>query len=549
MRVLTISAGRVTIDRARRMIFGTLFHYGEVGHTTGGALRVDVPGAITPPDNLPDVEMTREHSNVVRGHLAQLDDDGRRVYVGLRVVDGPEGDRALDEADPANPDRTRAGLSFVVSDAEIVPTTDAGVDGVIAAARLYRIGQVADPAFNSARVDRIAASRTASAVTTTGGNMTAEQRARLAELIAQQNLTDAERAELDELTQLAVAEAAQPDDPPAEDPPAEDPPAAPAPTAAAVAASRRRPQPVPSGVPRRRGQAQGQEGAYARFCETVVNALRPGGGGLRTIEAAFTDVTDATVVGTEAPAWSGELWSGLQFTPEWTNLFSQGDLTSWEGSGWRWVTKPVMADYAGGKADVPSAALATEPGGYEAARMACGHDIDRKFYDFPGGAAFLQSYGEAAREDWAVKLDAKVRAYAIANAVAYGAATTSLLKAAALAMFGVKRKTKAKATWVAVNEDDFLGLLDVSNFDMPAFLDAFGVDPKNFVVDPGGVGGVPAGTVLSGVKQAATVRTLPGSPIRVDAQHLAQGGVDSAFFGYWAIEEHHTEGVVKTTFA
>lgn len=544
MRLLTISAGRVSIDRARRMIFGTLFSYGEVGHTTGGALRVDVPGAITPPASLPDVEMTTEHTNEVRGHLAQMDDDGQRVRVGIHVVDGPLGDLALDEADPANPDRTRAGLSFVVTDADIVPAVDPGVDGVIAAARLWRIGQVADPAFNSARVDRIAASRV-QAAPNTGGSMTAEQRARLAELIAQQNLSDAERTELDELTQLAVTEAAQPDQPPADQPPADQPPANQPP--ADVAASRRRLPAVPGSVPGRNRQPADQSGAYARFCETVTRALRPGGGGLRTIEAAFTDVTDATIVGTEAPAWSGELWSGLQYEPEWTPLLASGDLTSWEGSGWRWVTKPSMEDYAGQKAAVPSAALGTESSGYEAARMACGHDIDRKFYDFPGGAAFLQSYGEAAREDWAVKLDAKVKAYILTNATAFGAAQTSLLKAAALALRGVKKRTRARGTFVVVSETDFMGLLDISEQAVPAFLETFNVDPNNFVVADDA--DLAPGSVVAGVKQVATVRTLPGSPIRIDAQHLANGGVDSAFFGYWAIEEHHETGLTKTTFA
>jgi hypothetical protein len=300
-------------------------------------------------------------------------------------------------------------------------------------------------------------------------------------------------------------------------------------------------------VPSPRGAARQPEegGAYRAFCETVHRALRPGGGGLTAITAAFSDVTDATVVGTEAPAWSGELWSGLQYEPEWTPLLNSGDLTSWEGSGWRWVTKPSMEDYAGDKAAVPSAALATEPGSYEAARMACGHDIDRKYWDFPGGAAFLQSYGEAAREDWAVKLDAKVRAYILANAVVFGVATTSLLKAAALALFGVKQNTRARGTFVAVNDADFLNLLDVNADSVPAFLEMFNVDPSKFVADAA----IPAGTVVAGVKQAATVRTLPGSPIRIDAQHLAQGGVDSAFFGYWAIEEHHETGIVKTTFA
>lgn len=544
-RRITAQATDLRVDHARRTIFGTLFRYGEAGHTDAGVLAVDTPGAIELPADFADVGLTREHDeSAVRGHLAMWDDNGERVYVALRVVDGPEGDAALAEAES----RERGGLSWDIL-GEIVdpPAGDTrGLDGIVVRAELRNIGQVAEPAFNSARIDRFVASHAATAESNPTGEhrmLTPEQRARLAELIAQQNLTPEERAELDQLTALAVDEATNAGDPPAEDPPAEDPPAEPAP-AQAVAASRRVPA-VPAGVPAARGRQTSQDGAYRRFCETVHRALRPGGGGLTAITAAFSDVTDATVVGTEAPAWSGELWSGLQYEPEWTPLLASGDLTSWEGSGWRWVTKPSMEDYAGDKAAVPSAALATEPGSYEAARMACGHDIDRKYWDFPGGAAFLQSYGEAAREDWAVKLDAKVRAYIIANAVAYGAATTSLLKAAALALFGVKANTKARGTFIAVNDGDFLDLLDVNADAVPAFLDMFNVTPDKFVSSPD----IVAGTVVAGVKQAATVRTLPGSPIRIDAQHLANGGVDSAFFGYWAIEEHHTTGIVKTTFA
>lgn len=531
---LTITAAGLLPDRARRQLAGTLFRYGETGYTSVGPLRVEDPSAITIPADLSAVELTREHdADVVRGHLALVDDNGERCYVVVQLVDGQLGDEALDEAES----RQRAGLSWELVDCEVSPT------GVLLAGTLNRIGQVAEPAFNSARVDQIAASHAAAVQPNErGAHMTPEQIARLAELRAADQLAENERAELAALEAMASAYG----DEPAEEAPAEQPAEQPAEAnaqPATVAASRRVPS-VPTGVPARRGRQTSQAGAWERFCHDVVRAMQPGGGGQAAITAAFADVTNTANPGTEAPAWSGELWSGLQYEPEWTPLLASGDLTSWEGSGWRWTTKPSMQDYAGDKTAVPSNALVTEPSSYEAARMAVGHDIDRKFWDFPGGAAFLQSYGEAAREDWAVKLDAKVRAFILANAVAYGAATTSVLKAAALAMFGVKQNTKARGTFIAVNDGDFLDLLDVSNDAVPAFLDVFNVQPGNFVVDAA----VPAGTVVAGVKQAATVRTLPGSPIRVDAQHLANGGVDSAFFGYWAIEEHHTSGIVKTTF-
>jgi hypothetical protein len=529
-RRVTVSAA-IHADPGRRMLRGTLWRIGEVGHTSKGPLRILDPHAIELPADLTSVEMTREHEDDnVRGSLAMVDNNAERCYIAVRVADGPAGDAALAEASS----RARAGFSYVISDAIIS-------DGVIVKGRLDKIGQVSDPAYNSARIDQIAAAKAAQQNPQPEGatamTLSDEQQARLDELRALDNLTPEQRAELAALEALEAA----PDAPAEDAAPAAPAPAAPA--AAAPVAAARVPA-VPAGVPGRRPGPQAQSGAYDRFVQTVTRALSPGGGGLATISAAFTDVTNTANPAIEAPAWSGELWSGLQYEPEFSVLLNSGDLTSWEGSGWRWVTKPVMQDYAGDKTAVPSGALATEPSSYEAARMAVGHDLDRKFYDFPN-EGFLRSYGEAAREDWAVKLDAKVEAWLIANAVTFGAATTSLLRAAALAVRGVKKNTKARATFVIVNEGDFFDLIDINEQAVPAFLEMFNVDPKAFVPSEN----VPAGEVVAGVKQAATVRTLPGSPIRVDAQHLANGGVDSAFFGYWAIEEHHTTGVVKTTFA
>jgi hypothetical protein len=118
-----------------------------------------------------------------------------------------------------------------------------------------------------------------------------------------------------------------------------------------------------------------------------------------------------------AVAWSGELWSGLQYEPVWSDLLSHGDLTYWEGKGWRFVTTPEMQDYAGDKAAIPSGTVTTEDSSYEAARMAVGVDVDRKFYDFPN-EAFVNGLFEKIRESWEIKLDAKVKAFVLAQAVA-----------------------------------------------------------------------------------------------------------------------------------
>jgi hypothetical protein len=97
---------------------------------------------------------------------------------------------------------------------------------------------------------------------------------------------------------------------------------------------------------------------------------------------------------------------------------------------------------------------------------------------------------------------------------------------------------------VYVNDDDFMTLLDTQVQEVLAYLQLFGVDPESIR----STSQLAAGTVYAGVKSAAKWREFPGSPVRVDAQHLANGGVDEAFFGYWAIEKQHDRGIAKATF-
>jgi hypothetical protein len=547
MRV-RLTAG-IAADLARRTLVGTVYRYGETGHTSAGPLGVS-PTMPVPPIGLP---ITLEHDReVVRAHVAMVDNNGERLRIAVRVVDGELGDAALAEA----ADRTRAAFSLDLEDAEIV-------DGLIVSGRWEAIGQVADPAFNSARIDRIAA-----ATTTQEGTpmLTDEQRARLDELIAKDSLTPEEANELNGLLAiLQTAVSVQQDAPAAAEGAAA--PAAPAAAQAAaaspangtgtpVAASM---PAVPSGGPHPSGAApartqpvKGQ--AFAQFVGDLTAAMQtkdPSKVGT-VVTAALQDIThSAHTSNIEQPAWSGELWSGLLYEPVWLDLFSEGVLTNYSGIGWRFTSKLEIQDYAGNKTEIPSDNVTTETSTYTAARMAVGVDVDRKFYDFPN-EGFVEALWQQVRESWTIKLDGKVRAYGLANAtqalqsdgVTPVAAQPTLLKAAAVAARALKRRRVGRATGIVVNEEDYFTLLDIAEKELPIFLDLFGIDPRNFRPDEQ----VPAGTVVALAKQAATVRTLPGSPVRVSAQHLANGGIDDAFFGYWAVEEHHTGGIAKATF-
>ncbi len=535
MRITLVTGAAVEVDLTRRTLTGTLFRYDETGLTSAGPLTVAASMPL-PPLGLP---LTLEHDRgTVRGELAAVDHSAERVRVTCKVADSAAGDAALYDAKT----RKRAGLSFDITDADVV-------DGAIVTATWAAIGQVETPAFNSARIDQIAAS-----LTTEGAPpmFTAEQAARLIELQGKDSLSPEEQEELDALLALAALY------PPAEasaEAPAEEEPV----TAAAVTAAQAQPA-VPGSVPapaRRSAvvtasRPDGQfwrPGDLKRFTDALVGAAP---NGAQAITAALADITHTAHTSIiEPPAWSGELWSGLEYEPIWSDLFATGELTNFEGKGWRFKTKLVMQDYAGDKVEIPTSTIETEPASYEAARMAVGVDIDRKFFDFKNAAnaAFLASLPEQARESWAMKLDDKVRAYTLANAVvAEGAAAQpTLLKAAAVAIRALRRRKvlgRGASTWVVVNDDDLFTLMDYNQLTLPAFLDLWGIDPRNFRSDQA----VPAGTVVAGARQAAQVRTLPGSPIRVDAQNIALGGIDEAFFGYWAIEEHHPAGIAKATY-
>lgn len=525
-------SGGITASSQSRTLGGAVVRYGEYGRTSIGRVRVRA-GALRWPDDLTRVKLTKEHlRGESRGHVAAREDDGQLLRVTAKVSDGPDGDAALRDA----ADRTRDGFSFDLDDVTL--EGDVIVDGLVVA-----IGQVGIPAYDDMRIDQVAAARTQAQDTTQDtttkgtGTMTPEETARLAELRAKSGLTADEQAELEKLAAKEAADSAD-DSSQASDSDAGAQGDAGAQASAVPAAV----PAVPSGGgPRPATTTRDADGgAMRRFVAALCRGLDPTQG--VTVTAALADVTnggaDSGIL--SQPAWSGELWSGVQHEREFVPLLGSGPLTNFKGEGWRWTTKPEMKDYAGNKAAIPSDPVDTEPSAYEAARMAVGHDLDRKFYDFPD-QAFLESYVRAVAESWSVKSDAKALGWITANAVDTAADAPTLLKAAALGARKVKRNTRTKATFVVAADDDFDQLMDVTQHDVPAFLQLFGIDPGSFT----STDQVPAGTVIVGTKQAATYRELPGSPIRVSAQHIANGGVDEGFFGYWAVEQHHLNGVVS----
>ena len=86
----------------------------------------------------------------------------------------------------------------------------------------------------------------------------------------------------------------------------------------------------------------------------------------------------------------------------------------------------------------------------------------------------------------------------------------------------------------------------MNTLDAPKFLDIIpGTDPTKWEASSL----VPAGTMVLGSKPAATHYELPGSPLRVEAEHIAKGGRDAALFGYTAKMLNRPEALRKIQFS
>lgn len=274
-------------------------------------------------------------------------------------------------------------------------------------------------------------------------------------------------------------------------------------------------------------------------------------GGVNRMTAALSDIVPGNILGLEQPQLVGELWSGRAFQRKIVPLFNHANLTSFEVKGWRWVTKPVVAAYTGNKTAVPSNAVSTAPVTINAERIAGAHDIDRKFKDF-GDAEFFQAYYKAMTESYAQVSDAAVLADAIAAA---GAAVTvgTVPSGVSLGMtmivdgaLAVLNDANALPTFAVVSTGLYRNILLTRSDDTLTYLNAaLGLEDgtlSSFRVIPSG--SVAAGQVLVGAREALTVHELGETPIRVEAENIANGGVDAGVFGYYATNVHDADALV-----
>lgn len=544
---VVLPAGRLTasaVDVAGRTIEGILVPWDEVGQPAingegrpvrvrRGALRL--AAAVTGID-------THDRPTRQVSALVASEERPEGIWGRLAVDATPAGDQLLAQVAEGK----RLGLSVEASDLQVTPAVDEVIGGLVDI-----VAHVDDPAFPSARVHSMTAAL-CTTPTTTGEAppVTAPTTPAPA----------ADAAPAIDYGQMAAALA---------------------PALAAQMTAAAAPAGLPTGSLPSPGLAPSASPNVTAESDPIMHAARMAaslhqGGATPEMMAALTDITSSGLPLFENRSQLGDkLWEGASYQRRFVGLFGSKALTDYKFTGWQWIQRPRVQNYLGDKNDVPSNPVSVVATEGKARRLAGAWDIDRKFVDFNSPefwaefwAAGTESYLEEsdlraaqALVDYAVDLTTPgdyptltdedgntVYTYSLPAGYSTGAgglivAQEDVIQAAALATAILEDTPRVRRApdYIVMNTADWLSLTRTTNLDLPAFLSLLKVNPEGFMRSAL----VPKGTVIAGVKPAATFRELGSTPIRVEAQDIARGGVDRGLFGYTGISMDRPGGIIS----
>lgn len=505
-----------------RVLEYLLLPYGEEGRTNVGKV-IASSGSVEVPDDPTTLVANLEHEPTRPvARFVRIEERNEGMVASLRVLETTAGNDLLVEA----AEGVRTGISVEVANPVIR-------DGKLVGGVLSGAGFVTTPAFPSAQL-----------VAADAGDVPEdyESTSTTVETVVIDGVEYERKTTSAYTTETTLVDG---------EPPAEDEDEDPTPQEETVTASRRVAT-VPPGTLSARRSPSSKVTTKGDLFKLLASAHARGGE--RAMLAALSDVVPGDILGIEQPQYVRELWSGKAYERRFVPLFNHAELTSFEVRGWRWVTKPAVAPYAGDKADVPSNDIATEQVTITAERIAGAHDIDRKFRDF-NDVEFFEAYFAAMTESYAKVSDAQVLADVLAAAteVEHGEIPTGVNQALTMIVDGALKvldETDTMPQFAVVASNLWRDLVLTRQEDRLAYLDAaLGVEEgtaANFRILPSSA--LTASTVLVGARDAVTVHELGGeAPIRVEAQHIAQGGVDEGVFGYYAVNVHDEDGLVLVT--
>ena len=488
----------VTAAAADRTLNGTALPYGIAGRTSGGTVTVDA-GAIVIPADLRRLKLFRDHGRTTPvGYATAADDAADALRMTFHAAATPDGDTALLEA----AEGIRDCLSVELDDVVIR-------GGHVTAATLTAVALVPIPAFTGANL--------AAADTPEGSTMTAPAPA-----------------------PTTPPTPADPSSPPADPSAPADPNVPPVPGQLVASLN-----PVGGAL-----TAAPRIPTFSAAVQRIRSSLN-GANDAAALTAALSDVVPANdAQGFLRDQWLGELWTPVAAQRQYVDAMNKATLTGMRLYGWKWETQPEVGDYAGDKAAIPSNPVKIVPAEGNAYRLAGGWDVDRIFVDL-GAPGFLEAMFSAAVADYGRKSNVKAGEFLSANATVSTAVVSTLVDAlgAVAAFLGANGATPS---WISISSDLWSQYLTLTSAEAPWWLsvgagsvsikDSSGaVADLKFFVDPG----LAAGTVLAGDRNAATHYEAAGSPLRVQAVNIPNGGIDIGVFGYAGDLLNDARGLVK----
>lgn len=256
-----------------------------------------------------------------------------------------------------------------------------------------------------------------------------------------------------------------------------------------------------------------------------------------TLTAALTDVTPvgSPGVGNNVPQYLAELWEASNTTRPLMELIGTRTPTSLRLSGFKWVNKPVVAKYAGNKADVPSGPVTRVAVDTALQRFAGAWDIDRAYVDLPGGEDFIQQIYVAAMDSYRQNSEKYVAERLLAEGGVQNVPTNTNIVTVLSQLGEAFAASGASLDFIQMSADYWAQFVNMKATDAPFWLQAQGgVDLGTAGGNAGGLSfrlnsTLPAGTVIAGDRRAVAIAE---KDVKVTALDIANGGVDLGVFGY-----------------
>lgn len=487
MTTITAAGTLLTADLDERTLTYSILPFGEVGHTNMGATTATA-GTITLPDDPGTVTFNEEHDFTKPiGRATSIVETETGITATFKIAGTSRGDDILVEASEG----LRTGASVEIDNPVIR-------QGNLKAGKLTAVAAVVRPAFPSAQLQMVAADC---------GELPTHQ---------EDTMSDELTAATSEVaTETKVS-----------------PP--PTPSAAMTAAQ------APAGI--HAPSTKSAPGASLNEVTKMIAGLNAQAASPSQLKAALDQITQADAFDiTNQDQWVDEVWSGRSHQRKFVPLLSNAALTSMTVTGWRFTAgnEPQVDDYTGFPAEPPTNEVTTEMVTTTAQRLAGAHAIDRIHRDFPS-QSFWTGFFRAQANDYSIKSDAKAEGEIILGAgapIAGGTVPTDVAKAAAYIVDGASQiQPYATPTFALVSSALYRELLLTKRNDVLEYLNmALGLEEgqvNNFKIVPSST--LAADQVLVGAREAITFYEMPGSPLRVDVESIATGGIENGVFGYWA---------------